>query len=86
MAFGTAADDASDVTSARDMTVRVDGAMARVAIAAFLLGVFWILVLNWAVAGWAALAMSPLFLWLARQFAIAPCLEDAGSPIEDSDE
>lgn len=86
MAFGTTADDASDVTSTRDMTVRVDGAIARVAVAAFFLGVFWIWVLNWAVAGWAALALSPLFLWLARQFAIAPCcLDDVGSLLEESD-
>ncbi|MDD3829050.1 MAG: hypothetical protein PHY79_24030 [Anaerolineae bacterium] len=85
MAFGTAADDASDAISVRDMTARVDGAMARVAVAAFLLGVFWIWVLNWAVAGWVALALSPLFLWLARQFAIAPCLDDVGCLLEELD-
>lgn len=85
MAFGTAVKEASDVTSVPDPTVRVDGAMTRVAVAAFLLGVFWIWVLNWAVAGWVALAMSPLFLWLARQFAIAPCLDDVESLFEEAD-
>jgi len=87
MAFGTAAKEAGDITSAPDHpTMRVDGAMVRVAIAAFLLGVFWIWVLNWAVAGWVALALSPLFLWLARQFAIAPCLDDVESLLEEDDE
>jgi len=83
MAFGTAAKEASNTTSAGDLTVRVDGAMARVAIATFLLGIFWILVVNWLVAGWVALILSPLFLWLARQFAIAPCCDEAPSPAEE---
>ncbi|HSJ54725.1 MAG TPA: hypothetical protein VLC52_13375 [Anaerolineae bacterium] len=59
--------------------------MVRVAIAALLLGIFWIWVLNWVVAGWAALILSPLFLWLAHQFAIAPCLDEAPCLTEESD-
>lgn len=86
MSLRTAANEASNTTSARDLTVRVDGAMARVAVAALLLGVFWIWVLNWAVAGWAAVALSPLFLWLAHQFAIAPCLDEVPSPTDELDE
>ena len=83
MAFGTAAKEASNRTSAPELTMRVDGAMARVAIAAFLLGIFWIWVVNWVVAGWVALILSPLFLWLAHQFAIAPTLDEAPSPTEE---
>jgi len=57
--------------------------MVRVAIAAFLLGIFWIWVVNWLAAGWAALILSPLFLWLAHQFAIAPCCEETACPAEE---
>ena len=60
----------------REFPIQLDDSMTRTAVLAALLGAFAHYFLDWTVLGWAVIIFGLLMLWLAHQFAIAPCCDE----------
>jgi hypothetical protein len=63
----------------REFPILLDDTMTRAAVVAAILGVFVHQYLDWTVIGWAAIILCLMMLWLAHQFAIAPCCDEPES-------
>ena len=59
----------------KEFPILLDDSMTRAAVVAALLGVFAHQFLDWTVVGWVVIVLSLLMLWLAHQFAVAPCYD-----------
>jgi predicted MFS family arabinose efflux permease len=63
----------------REFPILLDDSLTRAAVLAAILGALVHQILDWTVLGWAVIIVGLLMLWLAHQFAIAPCCDEPES-------
>lgn len=63
----------------KEFPILLDDSMTRAAVIAAVLGAFVHQFLGWTVVGWAAIIVGLSMLWLAHQYAIAPCCDEPES-------